>query len=127
VTFLAEALEGARVGESYPLSGRWQHDEDFPPRVVLLGVPFRVARWKQRIPGVLAQYREACPCRSMHAKVVRDRASGGLYWVVDHEDAYNPDEGHPIAHFFHDYEPGRIARPAAFAIVGLALTRTLVG
>ena len=114
----------------YPISGRWLHSavgEAFPPRVLLLGVPFHLARWKQSLPGVLAQYREACPCRSMHAKVVRDRASGGLYWVVDHEDLFNPDQGHPVAHFFHDYEPGRIARPAAFALAGLALSRTLVG
>jgi hypothetical protein len=125
-SFLAEALEGARVGEVYPLSGRWPHDS-FPDRAQLLAVPFRRARWQQSMPGVLAQYREACPYRSMHAWVVRDGASGDLYWVVDHEDLYNPDLGHPIAHFFHDYEPGKILRPAALALVGLGLTRTFVG
>ena len=144
-SFIGEALE--RALPAYPLSGRWLHEGpdvqgpdargpgarrpgargEFPPRVILLGVPFQLARWKQRLPGVLAQYREACPCRSMHAKVVRDRASGRLYWVVDHEDLYNPDQGHPLAHFFHDYEPGRIARPAAVALAGLALTKTFVG
>ncbi len=127
MSFVGEALERGHPSGDYPLSGRWPHDESFPSRVLLMGVPFHVARWKQRMPGVLAQYREACPCRSMHAKIVRDGSSGGLYWVVDHEDLFNPDQGHPIAHFFTDYEPGRIARPAAFALAGLGLSRVLVG
>ena len=128
MSFLGEAARAARPTPTglRPLYGRWPHD-DFPAAAQLLGFPFRRARWQQEMPGVLAQYREACPCRSMHACVYRDGGSGDLYWVVDHEDLFNPDQGHPVAHFFHDYEPGKILRPAAFALAGLGLTRAFVG
>ncbi len=122
MSFLAEAL--ARPLLAYPLEGPWAY-KGFPKRVRLAGFPFTLARWKQKYPGVLAQYREDCVHRSMHAKVVRD-VDGSLCWIIDHEDRYNPDRGRPIAHFFNDYEPGMIAQPAAMALAGLVLTKILV-
>ena len=129
MSFLSEAL--LRPPPAAHVEGPWKFIDPtttlFPKRVIVHGWPFRKAFWNQRYPGVLAQYREACPCRSMHACVYRDGGSGDLYWVVDHEDLFNPDQGHPVAHFFHDYEPGKILRPAAFALAGLGLTRAFVG
>lgn len=80
-----------------------------------------MARWRQGYPGVVAQYRESCAHGSMHLKIVRD--GSGYWWIVDHEDDFNPDAGRPLSHFFHDYEPGRILKPAAVALTTLGLTR----
>jgi hypothetical protein len=123
MSFISEAFAAAAPSK-YPLQGEWRYD-GFPRRVTLAGFPFTAARWKQSYPGVVAQYREDCVHHSMHAKVVHDGA-GGFWWLIDHDDLFNPDRGRPLAHFFWDYEPGRIAKPAVVAFVGLVLTRALV-
>jgi len=124
VTFLDDARRQKPL--TYPLEGPWTHD-GFPLEITVKGFPFRRARWSQKCPGVLAQYRECCAHGSMHLKVVR--TSKGLVWSIDHEDAFNPDPtsakrfGRPFAHFFHDYPPGRIAKPAAMGAATWGLGR----
>lgn len=122
MSFLTEALQTPL--KSYPLEGPWRY-RGFPERILIGDWPFSKARWSQPYPGVVAQYREECVHGSMHAKVFRD-GLGGFWWVIDHEDAFNPDRGKPLAHFFFDYEPGRVAKPAVVALIGLLLTKTLV-
>lgn len=126
MSLLWESLD--RPAIEYPLEGPWKyshiHGEWFPERAIIAGWPFKKARWKQPYRGVAAQYREDCKHGSMHCKVLHDGA--GFWWVIDHDDAHNPDAGKPLQHFFVDYEPGQILKPAAIAIVTLALTRTLV-
>lgn len=127
MTFLDEAR--ALPPLTFPIEGAWSQT-DFPLEVLILGFPFRKARWSQRCPGVLAQYRECCAHGSMHLKVVQ--TSRGPLWSIDHEDAFNPDPspsrrlGRPFAHFFHDYPPGRIAKPAAVAGAGWGLGKLLL-
>jgi hypothetical protein len=124
MTFLSEAL--SLPGVQLPLQGPWHvaTSGTFPERATVAGWPFRKARWLQKYPGVVAQYREECTHNSMHLKVIEE-PDGSLWWVVDHEDGFNPDRGKPLQHFFHDYEPGRILKPAAFAMVGALVTRGL--
>lgn len=132
MTFLDEARLGKPL--TFPLEGRWTYS-DLPTFVVVLGFPFKKARWSQACPGVLAQYRECCAHGSMHLKVVPVMLRGGVrgaLWSIDHEDAFNPDPspsrrlGRPFAHFFHDYPPGRIAKPAAVAGAGWGLGKFLL-
>jgi hypothetical protein len=125
--FLADALS---LRLSYPMEGPWT-ERGFPLLITVMDFPFRRARWSQRCPGVLVQYRERCQHQSMHLKVVRN-SRGALLWHIDHDDKYNPDAapggrrfGRPFAHFFHDYPPGMIAKPAAVTAVGWGLTRLL--
>ena len=122
--FLEDALN--RPGIRFPLQGHWK-PEGFPAKVYLHGFPLHKAWWRQPYPGVVAQYREQCAHNSLHMKVLRNNA-GRFWWIVDHADDFNPDRGprHAIGHFFTDYEPGRIAKPAAVALTGLLLTRWLV-
>ena len=126
-TFIQEALS-ANYLPRYPLEGPWPYGRTFPKHVFLgcksAQWPFTQARWKQSYSGVVAQYREDCTHNSMHCKVVK--AGNGYWWVVDHDDKFNPDRGRPIAHFFEDYEPGMILKPAAYALSGLLMTRALV-
>lgn len=118
-----------RSGLTLPLEGPWTGN--FPARVIVLAddTPwsFRLARWKQKMPGTLAQYREECRHGSMHLSVVRGLR--GLRWVIDHEDQFNPDAKGvlmPLRHFFFDYEPGRIVFPAATALAGMVGTKALL-
>ena len=132
MSFLSEAL--LRPPPAAHVEGPWKFIDPtttlFPKRVIVHGWPFRKAFWNQRYPGVLAQYREECAHASKHLKVVLNSARPGLpptyWWIIDHEDAFNPDDGFALAHFFHDYEPGRIVKPAAAALVTLVLTKTLL-
>ncbi len=122
------------VGVPFPLEGLWLY-QGFPTDIVVLDFPFRRAKWSQRCPGVLAQYRECCRHESMHLKVTKSALTGRLIWTIDHVDRFNPDpdptkkwwrlrgRGRPLAHFFTDYPPGRTAKPAAVAAVSWGLSR----
>jgi hypothetical protein len=74
------------------LRGRWALDH-FPPSVRLFGRIFRRAGFSWPKPGVVAQYREAVPQRSMHLVVYRNGN-----FMIDHLDEENPDGGRAMAH-----------------------------
>lgn len=82
-----------------PLEGRlWTVQPSPPPEWLELGSRlFRLARWRKDYPGVVLQYREHVPVRSMHLMVHAD----GTY-SIDHVDDFNPDLGFPLRHFFFD-------------------------
>jgi len=130
MTFLSDALSKDFV--YCPQIGAWYYD-DFPERVIVMGMPFVKSRLSERCPRVLAQYRELCPYGSMHLKVSYEYGKSGrqiLWWSVDHIDVFNPqrsglglkNRGRPIAHFLTDHPSGRILKPA---ITALASTLTL--
>lgn len=113
MTLLEEALRIPHDG--YPLEGVWLYGTSLPSRVTVGGFPFAIARWKQKCPGVVAQYRELCRHGSRHLKVYKTMHPAVFGWSIDHEDRFNPDMGKPLAHFFNDYQPGRTAKPAVMA------------
>ena len=92
-----------------PARGQWPGGK--PASVVLGGVVFERARWAQRIPGVSAQYREACARNSRHLCVV------GAEYIITHVDAHNPDgpDGAPLSHALVDTRTGRAAVVLALA------------
>ena len=98
-----------------PLRGVWPY-QGFPKVVSLSGGRFVRAKWKRKSRGVNAQYREAVERHAMHLKVLKN----GTY-VIDHRDSYNPDQGHPVAHFFTDTEEGcalkQLGKVAAVCVV----------
>jgi len=84
-----------------PARGRWPGGS--PASIVLGRAVFERARWRQRIPGVSAQYREARARDSRHLCVV------GAEYVITHADAHNPDgpDGAPLSHALVDTRTGR--------------------
>ncbi len=82
-----------------PLAGRlWIVAPAEPPEWLHLGERvFRLARWRKAYPGVVIQYREHVPVRSMHLMVYAD----GTY-SIDHVDDFNPDLGFPVRHLVFD-------------------------
>lgn len=83
-----------------PIVGRWPGGR--PELVELGGVVYRRARWRQRYPGAVDQYRADVPRDSAHLLVLGD----GSY-RVDHVDRFNPDAGSPLSHFLADHPLGR--------------------
>lgn len=96
-----------------PVTGTWGRTS-FPDVVTIQGREFRRAVWKQSFPDVVEQYRETVPRFSQHLKVYADG-----HWAIEHIDDDNPDMGRAVAHFFHDYAPGK-ALNAAWSILGLS-------
>ena len=123
MTLLDDALTVERPTVLF--EGPWPYGRELPLRISVGGWPFRKANWSQRCPSVVAQYREECAHGSMHLKVSRDGPSS-YWWIIDHEDRFNPDFGRPLAHFFTDYEPGIIVKPAALAVLTMLATRILI-
>lgn len=94
----------------------------FPATVTIEGRRFRRARWRERKPGVVEQYREAVTERSLHLCVLGDGS-----WVVDHADSVNPDGGGvaaPLRHFLADTAMGR--RLAGTTVVGSVVALLLL-
>jgi hypothetical protein len=105
-----------------PIEGAWPY-ASFPDRVIVRGAAFARARWKQEREGVLEQYREEVPERSMHLFIFVD----GNY-RIEHVDDHNPDADPVRAarHFLSDYAPGRAARALGLAAI-LTLGAVVVG
>lgn len=117
-------MRGGKVVLSLPVGGYWML-ADFPDEVLVGGVRFRKAVWRQPYDDVVEQYREAAARDSAHLKVFADGT-----WVIDHVDADNPDMGRPVEHFFNDHPLGKLLKvvaPAAVAgllVYGLATALT---
>jgi len=105
-----------------PLSGPWPTLGTLPDRVTVLGRSFVRAFWRQPRAGVLAQYREEVPERSMHLLVL----DGGAEYRIDHVDDLNPDMGHAVGHFLDDHPSGRGLRAVVVAGTLMAGTAGIV-
>lgn len=86
----------------FPLSGPWPY-LDYPKQVVIMGRTFDRAVWDWTgYDNSVAQYRQACPKKSLHLFVGENG-----YWRIDHLDDYNPDWGplNIILHLVMDVIP----------------------